>query len=183
MDFKYDNIESICQHIIVNLRVQENEMGKKTLGDYLFSRSVAGMNSSELIANIERASQNVVTGQDFPFHPNRNANLTDWLVRWISKGAVPVALLNLQKTHGVIPDAWHHQMIYRCEQDRVYLTNFLEYKSTSLIVNELNSESVLLVKSSDVIKHFTANAHDLHDLVDYEKISFEEKIKWKNLMF
>ena len=85
---------------------------------------------------------------------------------------MPVALLNLQKTPvwGFIPDAWHHQMIYACDSHHVYLTNPLETKSVETMLNELTSESVLLVRSHDVCKRFHANPTSLVDLIDLPAI-------------
>jgi hypothetical protein len=56
------------------------------LGDYLFSRSVAGMNELLLIQNIEKASGDQVSGRFFPFYPKRDVNFTEWLANWIKKG-------------------------------------------------------------------------------------------------
>jgi hypothetical protein len=103
------------------------------------------------------------------------------------QGAVPVALLKLQRTsyeNGEIPDAWHHQMIYRCENTSVYLTNPLERKSLQLITNELTSESVLLVQTVDVVKRFAASKYNLLDLINFEE-KFDtdhhtERSKWQS---
>jgi hypothetical protein len=117
-----------------------------------------------------------------------NINISKFLLKSLNayyfitiKGAVPVALLNLQKTpyRGVIPDAWHHQMIYKCTQDLIYLTNPHEFKTSDLIMNELCSESVLLVRSTDIVHRFSLNKYDLSDLISYDKLLPEtERQKW-----
>lgn len=68
-----------------------------TLAQYLFSRSVAGMNANELIDNVRSVSNNKITGRFFSFYPLRDVNILQWLSSWIKKGAIPVALLNLQR--------------------------------------------------------------------------------------
>lgn len=82
---------------------------------------------------------------------------------------------------GFIPDAWHHQMIYACELDCIYLTNPLEIKTVDTIMKELTSESVLLVRNVDVIKRFNANNENLVDLLNMENCSFKERKKWLDL--
>lgn len=52
-----------------------------------------------------------------------------WLARWIRKGAVPVATMNMQA--GVpdgeeVPDAWHHQLIFGVARTAVFMTNPLD---------------------------------------------------------
>lgn len=96
---------------------------------------------------------------------------------------MPVALLNLQKSPvwGFVPDAWHYQMIYACDSDSVYLTNPLESKPIDLIMNELTSDSVLLVRSCDVVKRFNANNSNLVDLLLMKNHSVEEKKRWFNM--
>ena len=44
------------------------------------------MNENELIENIERASDNKITGCFFPFYPQRDVVLSEWLAIWIRKG-------------------------------------------------------------------------------------------------
>jgi hypothetical protein len=70
------------------LRVSAEESHTKTLGDYLFSRSVAGMNHSELIENIERVSDGVLSGRHFHFKPEMKSSfkLTQRLAKWINNG-------------------------------------------------------------------------------------------------
>ena len=91
-----------------------------------------------------------------------------------------MALLNLQKISiwGFIPDAWHHQMIYACDSDGVYLTNTIERASIETLMLELTSESVLLVRSQDVIKRFKANNTNLMELLTMKCKSNKEKRRW-----
>lgn len=179
LKFDYD-FDSVCSSVRINQRIPESEAANTTLADYLFSRSIAGMNASELIQNINNATNNQIDGCFFPFYPPVTFNLCEWLAKWMRKGAVPVALLNLQKTSffGIIPDAWHHQMIYGCDFDSVYLTNPLETKPVDLIMNELTSESVLLVRTEDVLKRFNANKTNLEDLISMAKLSEKERKRW-----
>lgn len=141
------------------------------------------MNASEMIDNIERVTSNKITGRFFPFKPSQYYRLSRWLSHWIRKGAVPVALLNLQKTviWGNIPDAWHHQMIYAISLNDVYLTNPLERKPIETMLRELNSESVLLVRTEDVTRRFNANPVNLNELLTMKNHSNEEKKRWFDL--
>jgi len=138
------------------------------------------MNAAELIQNINNATNNQIDGCFLPFYPPVALNLCEWLAKWIRKGAVPVALLNLQKTSyfGVIADAWHHQMIYGCDMNTIHLTNPFETKPVDLIMNELTSQSVLLVRTEDVLKRFIANQTNLEDLVSLSKLSANERKRW-----
>lgn len=85
MNCEFD-VETVCKKVKINSRIPESEAHTTTLADYLFSRSVAGMNSFELIENIERASDFKITGRFFSFFPQRDINLSEWLAKWISKG-------------------------------------------------------------------------------------------------
>lgn len=158
-EFDYDHLNS---NIKFNRR---NESG--TLAQYLFSRSVAGMNAIELIENVKLVTNNKIIGRFFSFYPQRDVNILQWLSYWIKKGAVPVALLNLQRVSlwGFVPDAWHHQMIYGCGSDGVYLTNPIERKSSEMIMKELTSDSILLVRSIDVLKRFNPNDKNLIEII------------------
>ncbi|KAJ8303000.1 hypothetical protein KUTeg_019396 [Tegillarca granosa] len=74
-----------------------------------------------------------------------------------SAGAVPIATLNLQcgvKPGWTIPDAWHHQMVYGVSSKGVYLTNPLEIVQEEVIMEQLTSDSVLLVRRQDVVNRF-----------------------------
>lgn len=72
-------------------------------------------------------------------------------------------------------------MIYACDTNTIYLTNPLESKSIKIIMNELSSESTLLIRSSDVVKRFLANKSNLVDLLILKNYSNEEKKKWYDL--
>lgn len=70
-----------------------------------------------------------MTGRFFHLYPRRRVQLVPWLARWIQKGAVPVATMNMQL--GVpegeeVPDAWHHQLIFGVAPNAVFMTNPLD---------------------------------------------------------
>ena len=166
--FKALNYEFDYDYLNENIKYNKrNESG--TLAQYLFSRSIAGMNANELIENIRNVSNNKITGRFFSFYPPRDANILQWLSHWIKKGAIPVALLNLQRVSiwGFVPDAWHHQMIYGCggTDSCINLTNPIERKTVDLIMKELTSESVLLVRSIDIIKRYNPDNSNLIELI------------------
>lgn len=68
-------------------------------------------------------------GRFFHLHPRRLVRLVPWLARWIRKGAIPVATMNMQLAvpEGEdVPDAWHHQLIFGVAQHAVFMTNPLD---------------------------------------------------------
>ena len=93
---------------------------------------------------------------------------------------MPVALLNLQQTpyDGITPDAWHHQMIYGCQNEKVHLTNPVEDKSLEKFLKELSSESILLIRHLDIIKRYLANKEQSSNEMD---IFNEETSRWSEL--
>ncbi|XP_023660219.1 uncharacterized protein [Paramormyrops kingsleyae] len=110
----------------VQTRLRRNEA---PLWDYLLSRSEAGATQQQLIEGAEHASGGQVVGRFFALHPPRRLQLVPWLASWISRGAVPVATMNMQQ--GVhegeeIPDAWHHQLVFGVGPSAVYMTNPLD---------------------------------------------------------
>ncbi|KAJ0174164.1 hypothetical protein K1T71_010310 [Dendrolimus kikuchii] len=126
---------------------------------YLLSRAVAGCTAADLVTGINRASDGLVTARFFPTYPERVVSLSHWLADWISLGAVPILTLNLQiGCEGVIPDAWHHQMVFGVSSRGVYLCNPVECIRENVLWPRLTSPSVLLVRSSDVLSHGAPDA-------------------------
>lgn len=90
---------------------------------------VLGATHAQLIAGAEEASKGAVMGRFFHLHPRRQVKLVPWLARWIQKGAVPVATMNMQLAvpeGEEVPDAWHHQLIFGVAPDTVFMTNPLD---------------------------------------------------------
>ncbi|XP_052233589.1 uncharacterized protein LOC127846407 isoform X1 [Dreissena polymorpha] len=150
-DFQVDK-EEVTKEIRSNLRMEG-----APIPYYLFSRYNAGTTAEDLIEGITRVTRGAIRGRFFHFYPQRDVDLLKWLGHWIKMGAVPLATLNLQK--GVkpgwtIPDAWHHQMVYGVSSKGVYLTNPLEIVPESVIMEQLTSDSVLLVRRQDVVTRF-----------------------------
>lgn len=179
LDYKFDH-DIVCSQVKINTRIPEYDASTTTLLDYLRSRSVAGMNANELIDNINRITSDKITGRLFPFNFSKTVNIVEWLANWMKKGAVPVALLNLQQTpyDGITPDAWHHQMIYGCQNEKVHLTNPVEDKSLEKFLKELSSESILLIRHLDIIKRYLANKEQSSNEMD---IFNEETSRWSEL--
>nr|XP_046238411.1 uncharacterized protein LOC124055557 isoform X2 [Scatophagus argus] len=141
----------------VQTRLRRNE---SPLPDYLLSRSEAGATHAQLIRGAEEASQDHVTGRFFHFHPRRLVKLVPWLARWIRKGAVPVATMNMQLAvpeGEEVPDAWHHQLIFGVAPNAVFMTNPLDVVSEAELHQRLCSESVLLIRREDVLQRLTAD--------------------------
>ncbi|XP_050732976.1 uncharacterized protein LOC127006739 [Eriocheir sinensis] len=124
------------------------------LVEYLLSRSVAGATHHDLIQGVTQLTQGAIKAKFFHMFPKRVVQLSRWLAQWISRGGVPVATLNLQvgvAPGQTIPDAWHHQMIFGVGPQGVYLTNPLECVSDCMLGDQLCTDSVLLVRRSDVV--------------------------------
>ncbi|XP_075951052.1 uncharacterized protein LOC142952910 isoform X2 [Anarhichas minor] len=136
----------------VQTRLRRNE---SPLPDYLLSRSEAGATHSQLIQGAQEASKGKVAGRFFHFHPRRRLRLIPWLARWIRKGAVPVATMNMQLAvpeGEEVPDAWHHQLVFGVAPHAVFMTNPLDVGSEEEVHQRLCSESVLLIRREDVLQ-------------------------------
>eukprot|EP00731_Ephydatia_muelleri_P000200 Em0001g200a len=128
------------------------------LPEYLLSRSVAGTDHCDLINGVTKLTDGGVCGRFFPMHPRKSLGLCGWIAGWINAGAVPVATLNLQRGvpgGQVIPDAWHHQMVYGVSEEGVFMTNPLARTSFDVVQQQLCSESLLLVRIADVVARYT----------------------------
>ncbi|XP_056319778.1 uncharacterized protein LOC130233652 [Danio aesculapii] len=128
------------------------------LHDYLHSRSTAGATHQQLICGADQASGGRVIGRFFALHPRRRVKLVPWLARWILRGAVPVATMNMQRAvpeGEEIPDAWHHQLIFGVGPSAVFMTNPLDVVSEEEVHERLCSESVLLIRREDILKRLT----------------------------
>ncbi|XP_034533844.1 uncharacterized protein LOC117808293 [Notolabrus celidotus] len=139
----------------VQTRLRRNE---SPLPDYLLSRSEAGATHAQLIQGAEEASKGKVIGRFFHLHPRRLARLVPWLARWIRKGAVPIATMNMQQAipeGEEVPDAWHHQLIFGVAPNSVFMTNPLDVVSERELHQRLCSESVLLIRREDVLQRLT----------------------------
>ena len=119
-----------------------------------------------------------VYGRFFSFFPERQVSLLHWLAHWLSKGVVPVATLNLQNgllaPGQTIPDAWHHQMIFGVSSNGVFLTNPLESVSEHVLIEQLSSQSQLLVRRADIISRW----HPTCDLQILAEVESDER--WDN---
>ncbi|XP_020511727.1 uncharacterized protein [Labrus bergylta] len=141
----------------VQTRLRRNE---SPLPDYLLSRSEAGATHAQLIRGAEEASEGKVTGRFFHLHPRRLVSLFPWLARWIRKGAVPIATMNMQRAvpeGEEVPDAWHHQLIFGATPNAVFMTNPFDVVSEGELHERLCSESVLLIRREDVLQRITAD--------------------------
>ncbi|KAM4560056.1 uncharacterized protein PAE49_012336 isoform 1-T2 [Odontesthes bonariensis] len=139
----------------VQTRLRRNE---SPLPDYLLSRSEAGATHVQLIQGAQEASKGNVIGRFFHLHPPRRVRLVPWLARWIRKGAVPVATMNMQLAAPQgeeVPDAWHHQLIFGVAPHAVFMTNPLDVESEEVVHRRLCSESVLLIRREDVLQRLT----------------------------
>ncbi|CAG2240791.1 unnamed protein product [Mytilus edulis] len=150
-DYQVDK-EEVCKKVTTNLRMEAAPVPY-----YLFSRYNAGTTADSLIDGITKLTKGTIKGRFFHFYPARKVQLLKWLGYWMRKGAVPLATLNLQrgvKPGWTIPDAWHHQMVYGVSSKGVHLTNPLEIVPEEIIMEQLTSDSVLLIRRQDVVNRF-----------------------------
>ncbi|CAL9698666.1 unnamed protein product [Knipowitschia caucasica] len=141
----------------VRTRQRRNEA---PLPDYLLSRSQAGATHAQLISGAEAASEGRVVGRFFHMFPARRVALLRWLCRWLRRGAVPVATMNMQRAvpeGEEVPDAWHHQLVFGVALDAnaVFMTNPLDVERQSDMLERLCSDSVLLVRRKDVLQRLS----------------------------
>jgi len=81
-------------------------------------------------------------------------NSASVIIAYVSVGAVPIMTLNLQNgiaPGSVVPDAWHHQMVFGVGPRGIYVTNPIERVSEAALWPQLCSPSVLLVRRSDIL--------------------------------
>ncbi|XP_044264549.1 uncharacterized protein LOC123011257 [Tribolium madens] len=155
----------------VNTRMRANS---SPLTEYLLSRSRAGCTHRDLILGLYKLSDKRLYSRFFAMYPERVVNLQSWLGYWIKNGAVPIATLNLQKCEGNIPDSWHHQMIFGVGPEGIYLTNPLECIDPAELWPQLSSESVLLIRTEDVISRWNPK-------VDLPQLMRINDVRWKEL--
>ncbi|XP_043095578.1 uncharacterized protein LOC122345473 isoform X1 [Puntigrus tetrazona] len=155
------------------------------LHDYLHSRSQAGATHLQLVSGAQQASGGRVVGRFFGLYPRRRLKLVPWLARWIRRGAVPIATMNMQRAvpeGEEIPDAWHHQLIFGVAPGAVFMTNPLDVVSEEEVHERLCSESVLLVRREDVLKRLTPDAHlsqisDQHPDLRWKALHVEDQVR------
>lgn len=155
------------------------------LHDYLHSRSTAGATHLQLISGAEQASGGRVVGRFFGLFPRRRVKLGPWLARWILRGAVPIATMNMQRAvpeGEEIPDAWHHQLIFGVAPSAVFMTNPLDVVSEEEVHERLCSESVLLIRREDVLKRLTLDAllsqiSDQHPDPRWKALNVEDQVR------
>ncbi|XP_011869136.1 PREDICTED: uncharacterized protein LOC105562705 isoform X2 [Vollenhovia emeryi] len=152
------NISFSLEVLVKGVNTRLRELGVP-LPRYLVSRSVAGATHKDIARGISLSTNGAAVTKFFAFYPERKVSLSHWLHYWISRGAAPIATLNLQHCgEGCdIPDAWHHQMIFGVGQAGIYLTNPLECLPEQLVWHQLVSPSILLIRKTDVLAHWNAN--------------------------
>ncbi|XP_063990861.1 uncharacterized protein LOC135169628 [Diachasmimorpha longicaudata] len=141
--------------LIKSVATRQREPGS-ALPKYLVSRSQAGATHKDLIRGLSLSTNGAVITKFFSFYPERAISLSHWLHYWISRGAAPIATLNLQNygTETKIPDAWHHQMIFGVCQTGIYFTNPLECLPEQIVWHQLVSPNILLIRRADVLAHW-----------------------------
>lgn len=167
------SVENVLETVPTKVRAEN-----APVPEYLFSRSVAGTCHQDLIDSIGVLTHGQVVGRFFSFFPSRKVCLSNWLAYWMSKGAIPIATLNLQRGFNwrpgqTIPDAWHHQMIFGVGPNGVYLTNPLESVSEEILLDQLCSKSEILIRRSDVVSRW-------HPTCDLQMLAETDDESWDN---
>ena len=168
--------DAVIQNVPTKLRLEQ-----APIPEYLISRSSAGTSHQDLIDSMHKITEGQVQGRFFSFYPERQVSLLSWLASWLKKGAVPIATLNMQKgllPGQPIPDAWHHQMIFGVSPSGVFMTNPLESVSDHVLLEQLCSDSELLVRRSDVISRWTPTC----DLQILSEIDSDERWEQFNVL-
>ncbi|VVC40866.1 Hypothetical protein CINCED_3A008762 [Cinara cedri] len=166
------NIDRIVQTIGTHLRKET-----APLIQYLESRAVAGCTADDLVRTLETVTDSLVSARFFATHQNSGTSIEPWLANWIKKGAVPILTLNRQRCPHVpdylLPDSWHHQMMYGItynplypENAQIHLTNPLSKISMELLRPQLISPSVLKIRKEDILSRWTP-CTDLVPLASY----------------
>ncbi|XP_076178252.1 uncharacterized protein LOC143152243 [Ptiloglossa arizonensis] len=152
------NVSFSLETLVKGVNTRQREPGTP-LPRYLLSRSMAGSTHKDLARGIALCTNGSVITKFFAFYPERKVSLSHWLHYWISRGAAPIATLNLQHCgEGCdIPDAWHHQMIFGVGQAGIYLSNPLECLPEQYVWHQLVSPSILLIRRADILAHWNAN--------------------------
>ena len=160
--------------LAINTRLRRHD---SKLPDYLLSRKHAGCDHDDLLSGMHTLSNGAVCGRFFPCWPPRftghagDGDLVRFLAGWMQRGAVAVAVLNIQAARPEA-DAWHHQMVRGVQglADgastsygtsgglRVLLTNRVEEKCALEFECMLASQSTLLVRPGDILARATSAA-------------------------
>jgi hypothetical protein len=93
------NLYDVARAVRTRLRREQAD-----LPDYLHSRAEAGCTHEDILLGMRQAGQGRVVGRFFPLHGRQAApSLHSWLATWISRGCVPVATINPQRSHQQLP--------------------------------------------------------------------------------
>ncbi|KAL5235099.1 hypothetical protein ACI65C_002509 [Semiaphis heraclei] len=148
---------------------------------YLESRAVAGCTPQDLVRTLETVTDSQVSARFFATHQYLDLPLAPWLATWIKKGAVPILTLNLQRldvSPFLVPDSWHHQMVYGVSYNplcpefaQIYLTNPLSISCMESLLPQLISPSSLMIKRDDILARWTPQT-DLMSLATHPSQSW-----------
>jgi hypothetical protein len=130
---------------------RQRDQSTRDVSEYLLSRRDAGCTHVEILDGVSAMSGGRIVGRFFASSPG-TMPVARWLASWMRRGAVAVAVLNVQKvdTHA---DAWHHQMVrgVTTNGELVLLTNPVESISSRRFEAMLHSPSVLRIRACDVL--------------------------------
>ncbi len=139
---------------------------------HLIGRSKAGISSKEIDENgnfvltqeykdiIRTASKNKADCVFYPWDKIARVGFHKFVIPKMANQMIPIVTLNLQKKkleshHDFmdVPDYWHSQMIFKIEDNNVFLTNPIKSLPINTLMSLLCSESVLLVQKQEVVHH------------------------------
>jgi len=138
----------------------------KSLSKYLYSRAVAGTIHDEILDATVKISNNTITGKFFIIKQYEDKNkFAKWLEECFKN---KIALVFLENLFIEGNDAWHHQMAYGIDNDKIFLTNPMNIVPVSQMISYLTTGSWMIIPGQHVIER------------DIEKEDIEElsKDKW-----
>ena len=122
----------------------------KSLSKYLYSRVVAGTIHEEIIDTVEKISEQSIIGKFFIIKEYENKNkLEEWLKECFKN---KIALIFTENLFIEGNDAWHHQMAYGIENDKIYLTNPMNKISVSRMISFLTAGQWMIIPKDHVME-------------------------------
>ena len=124
----------------------------RSISKYLYSRSVAGTIHEEIINTIEKITDNTVIGKFFIIKQYENK---EKFAEWISKCFEnKIALVFTENLFLEGNDAWHHQMAYGIENDKIYVTNYMDTITVSQMISYLTAGPWMIIPKEHIIERY-----------------------------
>ncbi len=120
------------QNLLETVPARLRDYDTPSLARYLLSRVRAGTTHEDLVAGVDKVSQGRVVGKFFVVSPHEDpAKFSSWLAEAFKHR---LALLFTENLFLIGNDAWHHQMAFGIEGDRLFLTNPLKSEKAAKVL-------------------------------------------------